>query len=126
MNSTLMLGSGVVTLALIFYSIAVITEQKKHLVAPIVLIFITLGLFSDILSTLLMIIGSNYKFISFHGILGYSALAGMLIDTILIWKMKLRKQPIVSSKLHIYTRIAYIWWVVAYISGSVIGMMHLY
>ncbi len=126
MNSTLMLGSGVVTLALIFYSIAVITEQKKHLVAPIVLIFITLGLFSDILSTLLMIIGSNYKFVSFHGILGYSALAGMLIDTILIWKMKLRKQPIVSSKLHIYTRIAYIWWVVAYISGSVIGMMHLY
>ncbi len=126
MNSTLMLGSGVVTLALIFYSIAIITEQRKHIITPVILIFITLGLFSDILSTLLMIIGSNYKFISFHGALGYSALAGMLIDTILIWKLRLKRQIEVSSKLHLYTRIAYIWWVVAYISGSVIGMLHSY
>lgn len=126
MNSTLMLGSGVVTLALIFYSIAIITEQKKHAVTSVILIFITLGLFSDIISTLLMIIGSNYKLISFHGILGYSALVGMLIDTIMIWKLRLKNQSAVSSKLHIYTRIAYIWWVVAYISGSVTGMMHLY
>jgi len=126
MNSTLMLGSGVVTLALIFYSIAIITEQRRHAIAPVILIFITLGLFSDMLSTLLMIIGSNYKYISFHGILGYSALVGMLIDTILIWKLKLKNQSVVSSKLHIYTRIVYIWWVVAYVSGSVIGMMHLY
>lgn len=121
-----MLGSGVVTLALVFYSIAVITEQKKHIITPVILIFITLGLFSDILSTLLMIIGSNYKFISFHGVLGYSALAGMLIDTVMIWRLRLKKQSVVSPKLHLYTRIVYIWWVVAYISGSVIGMMHLY
>ncbi|NWJ52152.1 MAG: hypothetical protein HXX14_14950 [Bacteroidetes bacterium] len=126
MNSILMLGSGVVTLALIFYSIAVITEQKRRIITPVILIFISLGLFSDILSTLLMIIGSNYKFISFHGVLGYSALAGMLIDTVMIWKLRLKKQSAVSSKLHLYTRIVYIWWVLAYISGSVIGMMHLY
>jgi hypothetical protein len=126
MNSTLMLGSGVVTFALIFYSIAIITVQKTHIISSVVLIFITLGLFSDILSTLLMIIGSNYKFISFHGILGYSALAGMLIDTVLIWKLRLKNQSEVSKKLHTYTRVAYIWWVVAYISGSVIGMLHLY
>lgn len=126
MNPTLMLGSGVVTLALIFYSIAIIAEQKTHIITPVVLIFITLGLFSDILSTLLMIIGSNYKFISFHGILGYSALAGMLIDTILIWKLRSKNQSKVSKKLHTYTRIVYVWWVVAYISGSITGILHLY
>lgn len=126
MNSILMVGSGVVTLALIFYSIAILSEQKKRIITSGLLLFLTLGLFSDICSTILMIIGSNYKYISFHGILGYTALLGMLIDTILIWKLLLKKQTMVSPKLHIYTRIAYIWWVVAYISGSVIGMMHLY
>lgn len=126
MNPILMLGSGVVTLALVFYSIAVISEQRKRCISKFILTFITLGICFDISATLLMIIGTNYKLISIHGLIGYSALTAMLVDTTLIWKTRINHQEEISHKLHIYTRFAYGWWVIAYISGSIIGMMHLY
>jgi hypothetical protein len=71
----------VVTLALVFYSIAVITEQKKLRISKFVLLFLTLGVCCDISSTILMILGSRNIPITVHGFLGYSALSVMLVDT---------------------------------------------
>jgi len=50
----------------------------------------------------------------------------MLTDTILIWKTRLQKTETVSRKLHTYTRIAYLWRVIAYFAGGFIAMFHLY
>jgi hypothetical protein len=126
MNPTLMAGTAIVTVALIAYSIAVISEQRKRTISGIVLVFLTAGICLDITATVFMIIGSHRIPITFHGVLGYSALAGMLIDTILIWKTRLKKNETVSKKTHIYTRIAYIWWVIAYFAGGFIAIFHLY
>jgi hypothetical protein len=60
-----------------------------------------------------------------HGFLGYSALVAMLIDVIMIWKsyQKYGSEASVSKQLHRYTLYAYLWWVIAYITGSMLVML---
>lgn len=125
MNTISMIGAVVVTLALISYSIGVIAEQKKHRVIRTVLTFITLGIFLDITATAFMIIGSTNSPFTLHGFLGYSALVAMLVDVIVIWNFynKNGSEVKVPRKIHVYTLFAYIWWVIAYITGSMLVMM---
>ncbi|HMD67279.1 MAG TPA: hypothetical protein VKF42_00275 [Chitinivibrionales bacterium] len=123
MNPTLAIGVVIVTCALIFYSVAVITEQRKSVVSRVVLIFLTAGIACDITATLYMIIGSRNIPITVHGVIGYSALLAMLVDTLLIWghwRRNRGRRP-VPRGIHWYTRIAYGWWVVAYIAGGIIA-----
>ena len=123
MNDILIRAVIVVTFALIFYSIGVITEQRKCCVTKWVVGFLTAGIILDISSTALMIIGSGKIPITVHGFIGYSALTVMLIDTILIWRFWRRNGLAEAPKrLTLYTRFAYSWWVVAYIAGAVIAM----
>ena len=116
-----MIGSFVVIIALVLYSIGFAKEQRKKLITSRVLLFYTLGVIFDITATTLMILGSSKGF-TFHGFIGYSSLLGMSIDTLLLWRHNREKGPlqIVSKKLHIYSRIAYIWWVVAFITGGLL------
>ena len=125
MNTISMIGAVVVTLALISYSIGVITEQRKHKLIKTVLIFVTVGIILDITATICMIIGSTNSPFTMHGFLGYSALTAMLIDVILIWKFyqKNGTDVDVPKKLHRYTLYAYLWWVVAYVTGSLLVMI---
>lgn len=124
MNPVLVRAVIVVTLALIFYSTGIITEQKKKTVSKSVLLFLTLGILFDISSTILMILGTKNIATGYHGYLGYSALAVMLVDTILIWIHWLRKGSVpLPEKLNLYTRIAYSWWIIAYIAGAVMSML---
>jgi uncharacterized repeat protein (TIGR03987 family) len=123
LNPTLIKAVIVVTFALVFYSIAVLTEQRKYAVSKRVLTFLTAGVAFDISSTVLMIIGSRKIPITIHGFVGYSALLVMLIDTILVWRFWLKnKSTQVPRSLNIYTRLAYSWWVIAYIAGAIIAM----
>jgi len=125
MKTILIFGTSIVNLALISYSIAIITEQRKHKISKRVLTFLTLGLFFDITATVMMIIGSENTAFTLHGILGYSSLTGMLIDAILLWRLRLRQGPDcgVPRTIHWYTRMAYIWWIMAYITGALIVML---
>ena len=122
MNVLLITGTRIVILALVFYSIAIITEQRKRLVNNTVLVFITLGIIFDILATAFMIMGSSNTPFTLHGILGYSSLTAMLIDTILIWRHRIRydRDTPVKSGLHTYSRYAYIWWILAFITGALL------
>jgi uncharacterized repeat protein (TIGR03987 family) len=124
MNQTLLRAVVVVTFALVFYSVGVIKEQRQSTISRGVLVFLTAGIVLDISSTTLMIIGSrNFPF-TVHGVLGYSALTVMLIDTILIWRYWAKNRGNkVTRGLGLYTRIAYGWWVIAYIAGAIIAMV---
>ncbi len=123
MNPGLIRAVAVVTVALVFYSVGVITEQRKHAVTRPVLFFLTVGVILDITSTTLMIINSGNIPLTVHGIIGYTALTVMLIDAILIWRHRRKNGGNrVSPRLHLYTRIAYGWWVIAYIAGAIISM----
>jgi len=122
MKPILIAGSIIVTLALISYGIAVITEQRRRLVTNTVLAFLTVGVILDITATTCMIIGSENTPFTIHGILGYSSLTGMLIDCILIWRFRLRygASALVTKGLHLYSRLAYTWWILAYLTGAVL------
>jgi EamA domain-containing membrane protein RarD len=123
LNSTLIKAIVVVTLALICYSVAVLIEQKERHISNRVLTFLTIGVLLDVSSTILMIIGSRKIPITIHGFIGYSALTVMLIDTILVWRFwRNNRGTKVIICLNIYTRLAYCWWVIAYIAGAIIAM----
>jgi hypothetical protein len=124
MNTLSIIGATIVTLALISYSIGIITEQVKKKILPRVLIFITLGVILDITATAFMILGSKNSPFTPHGFIGYSALFLMLIELVRIWRAynKLGMGADVPKGVHLYSRYAYIWWVVAYITGSLIAM----
>jgi len=121
MNTYLLIGTTVVVFALTSYSIGVLTEQRKHFITKTVLRFVSIGIILDITATTFMIIGSENSPFSLHGILGYSSLTAMLIDVILIWRFHLKtSNQKVPKSLHLYSRYAYAWWVLAFITG---GMM---
>ena len=124
MKSILIAATAVVNLALISYSIAVITEQVRHRISRLTMVFLTSGLLLDISATCMMIIGSENSPFTIHGILGYSSLTAMLVDAVLLWRLRTRKGAgsAVPKSLHIYTRIAYIWWIMAYITGAIIAL----
>jgi uncharacterized repeat protein (TIGR03987 family) len=127
LNPTLILGTAIVTAALVFYSIAVITEQRKKVLNPLIMTCLTIGIVLDVTATACMIAGSRNLPFTAHGVLGYSALLAMLIDTILTWrywKSPNKDQP-VPRGLHYYTRFAYLWWVLAYIAGGMIASIGL-
>ena len=125
MNTISIIGSGIVTLALASYLVSIITEQVKKVITRRVLTFLTIGLSLDISATICMIIGSPNSPFTFHGFVGYSALLIMIIETTLIWRL-FRSGGYgiaVPSSLHIYSRVAIIWWVAAYITGSMLAMV---
>ena len=126
MNILLITGTIMITIAFISYTLAIIFEQRKQIASVIFVAFLFLGFLLDFVSTLLMITGSKNGPVSFHGFLGYSSLLGMLVACLLILRIIKDKgyRSIISKTVHIYTNVAYIWWVISYITGAVIGMTH--
>jgi hypothetical protein len=122
MGTFSLIGIIIVQLALICYSIAIITEQRKKLISVFVLSFLTAGVFFDIIATSFMILGSSRGLFTVHGILGYSSLLGMFTDAVIVWRFY-RKTPAATSvtrPVHLFSRFSYIWWIIAYITGALL------
>ena len=126
MKISSMIGSMVVFAALGFYSIGYFKEKRHQLITSRILLFYSTGLALDITATTLMIIGSTRGMMTFHGVIGYSSLLGMLTDTFLLWRHNLREGPHekTSRSLHLYSSIAYTWWIIAFITGGVLVMIN--
>ena len=122
MNILLRFETTIVLFALTAYSVAIITEQRKKIINKKVLWFLTLGVCLDIIATTFMILGSSKGGLTAHGIIGYSSLAAMFTDAVLIWRAKSKNgiNSPVSKGLYLYSRYAYIWWVLAFITGGVL------
>jgi len=116
------IGAFVITLSLLSYGIGSIAVQRFKFVTPGVLIFLTLGVLLDITAVSLMIINSSKGAFTEHGLLGYSAMLTMIINLILIWWWYLKNgfDTIISKPILMYSKIAYGWWVIAYITGSLL------
>ena len=125
MNPFLQMGTTIVIFALISYSIAIITEQRKKILRTRILVFLTLGVALDITATIFMILGSSKGGFTLHAFLGYSSLAGMFIDAVLIWRLKIKNGSYcpIPNNIHIYSRYAYLWWVLAFITGGLLVML---
>lgn len=124
MNNLSITGAFFVTLALISYSTAILSEQFTKRIIPRVMVFITLGVILDVTATIFMILGSRNSPFTFHGLIGYSALIVMIIECSLLWRIKMKQgiRSEVPGRIHTYSLLAYIWWIIAYITGSLIAL----
>jgi hypothetical protein len=124
MKPVLIAGISIVNLALISYSTAIIIQSRKKSITRHVLTFLTIGVILDITSTICMIMGSG-KVISFHGVIGYLSLAGMLTDTILSFHhvKKYGINSVLSGKFIRWSQAAFAYWILAYITGAILIML---
>jgi len=125
MNPISMIGAFVVTLALISYGVGSFSLQRFKKIKKRALWFLTVGIVLDITATICMIIGSTNSPFTVHGFLGYSALLVMAIDIILVWQTYLKKgvNAKINKPLLVYAKLAYGWWVIAYITGSLLVIL---
>ena len=125
MNPLSKIGATIVLFALASYTIAVITEQRQRRLSARVLRFLTVGVILDVTATVFMVLGSSKGPFTLHGLLGYSSLAAMIVDTVLVWRLarSAGAAAAVPSGLHLYTRVAYLWWVAAFITGGLLVAM---
>ena len=125
MNPLSKVGATIVILALASYTVAVITEQRQRRLSHRVLRFLTIGVILDVTATVFMILGSSKGAFTLHGLLGYSSLSAMIVDTALVWRLAGRAgtNAPVPRGLHLYTRVAYGWWVAAFITGGLLVAM---
>ena len=119
--------SGVILIhiAVVLYTIFIIKENKYKRASKSVVKFITIAVVFDILATGCMMIGTAKEYFTLHGILGYTALFLMIIDTILIWRHKLNKgseEPF-SKGLDRYSKFAYVVWIMAFITGEYLAIV---
>jgi hypothetical protein len=125
MNPLSKTGVTIVVFALAAYTMAVAPEQRRRLATPRVLMFLTVGVLLDVTGTIFLILGPRGGAWTLHGVLGYSSLAVMIIDTWLMWRLAASAGPgtDVPRGLHLYTRAAYLWWVAAFITGGLLVPM---
>lgn len=122
MNSLLLTAIIVVFFAFASYTGAIITQISRRTVSPLMRVFLTAGVVLDVTSTSFMIAGSRRIPLTFHGVLGYSALLLMATDLVLMWRFHARKRgEHIPDRLHRYSLIAYSWWGVAFVAGAVIA-----
>jgi hypothetical protein len=125
MNPLSKTGATIVVFALVSYTVAVVAEQRRGRITPSALAFLTVGVLLDVTATIFMILGSSKGAFTLHGVLGYSSLAAMIVDTLLFWRLARSAGPgaVVPRSLHVYTRVAYLWWVAAFITGGLLVAM---
>jgi len=123
MSPILIAGTIIVNLALVSYAIGIIAEQRSHRVSAATLNWLRFGVVLDITATACMIAGSSSGPFTAHGLLGFSSLAAMIVETSLAWRHRSASgnEPVPGS-LHQYSRIAFGWWIAAYITGAVLVM----
>ena len=124
MNPIRMAAVSIVTVALVLYAIGTFKEMRVRRATPGVRGFLSAGLVFDTIATILMILATGSVTPTLHGWLGYSALALMALDVWLMWRHHTAHgdAPIPQGQ-HVFTMLAYAWWVIAYFAGAALVMM---
>ena len=124
MNPIRMWAVSTVTVALILYSIGTLKALRAHRSTGGVRRFLSAGLTFDVIATALMIVATGAIAPTLHGWLGYSALVFMAADVWLMWRHSSRRrdEPLPAG-LRLYARLAYSYWVLAYVAGAALVMV---
>lgn len=122
MNPLAIIGAFIITLSFLAYGIGSISLVRFRIIGRIVLTFLSLGVILDLVAIFLMMLGSKATPFTLHGFLGAVAFWVMFIDTVWCWKIYFtygRDRKARESHI-VYTKTAYMFWVVAYFTGSII------
>ena len=122
MNPLRMAAVTCVTVALALYTIGTLRIQRARRAVAAARGFLTAGVVTDVVATTLMVLASG-RGLTLHGVIGYSALALMAVDLTLVWRHWRRHGETETPRaLHLYSRWAYVYWVVAYFTGAALVM----
>lgn len=112
-----------ITLALVFYSIAVWSEKLQRDLKVTHLIIFFIGLVFDVTGTVLMISLDNYNIqLNFHGLTGFIALALMLFHVIWALIVILRNNKTAKASFHKLSIVVWLIWLVPYLSRMILNM----
>jgi hypothetical protein len=114
-----MIGALFMTIALVLYTIGIATTVFTGTIKKRTVMLQTLAVCADAFGTFCMIVNSGWQFIpaDFHGWLGYIALAGMVVDLVLVHGRK--REVSVTTAIRIYSACIWILWIVSYSMGFV-------
>ena len=125
MNPISVIGAFLITFALLSYGIGSISLQRFSRVSKEVLWFLLIGVLLNISAIICMVFGAQMVPFTLHGFLGYSALLIMLIVLVLVW-LAFKKRglnTLIYKRLHLFARLAYGWWVIAYLTGGLLVIL---
>jgi hypothetical protein len=123
MKTYTLIAVTIVTLALACYTVGTAAQLRSRRVSGSVVGFLAVGVVLDIVATVFMILGSG-KFLSLHGLLGYTALAGMVAEAVIAWRWRARHgEAPITGGMSRYSRLAYGYWVIAFVSGGLMVAM---
>jgi len=123
MSPVIVTGVVIVNLALVCYGVGVITEQRSRRVSRRTLDWLRVGVVLDLTATSFMIVGSSRGPFTLHALLGFSSLTAMVFETGFAWRHRSRSgDGPVPRWLHLFSRCAYGWWLVAYATGAYLVM----
>jgi hypothetical protein len=122
MNPVLRSAVIVVHAALVCYSLAWVWLLIRKTYSLALLFILVAAILFDIASVVLMVIGTTSKAITFHGIMGYSALLVMISEGFHFFRFTLKVPhgtPVIERWRRLFTA-AYLYWIAAYLTGAVI------
>jgi hypothetical protein len=121
LNTFLITGIVLVNAALVLYCVALFFELRGRVISRKVVLLYLCGVTADISATALMIAGSHRIPITLHGVLGYSALLGMIANLVILSRvMRKRNGAPLPRKIRIISVCFFAWWVIVYIAGALL------
>ncbi|CEQ21489.1 HsmA family protein [Paraclostridium sordellii] len=131
MSTKLIVAIITITLALVFYTVGVFSERKAKKLKKIHVVIFYLGLICDTTGTFLMSqisksgnINISSTAQTIHGVTGTIAILLMLFHAVwatwVIYKNDEEKQLV----FHKFSIVVWFLWLIPYIIGAMIGMMH--
>ena len=111
-----MIGALLATTALILYTVGILMKVITGKVKKRNVIMQTIAVVCDAIATVCMMIQAQGLIpADFHGWIGYTALALMVVD--LVFVIRHRADGKASSPMRIYAAIALVFWIVSYSLG---------
>jgi hypothetical protein len=115
-------GVALAVVALACYGVGTAAHQRQLRVTRVALWFLAAGLLLDVLATACMVMGTTRPGLTLHGAIGYSALAGMALETALAWRhRRANGDERVTSALATWSRVAYAHWLFAFVSAAALS-----
>lgn len=123
MKTVVLVGIVVVVLALAAYTAGIVALLRSRRATARAVGYLSAGVALDLVSTGCMVAAAEGPLLTPHGIVGFSALGGMIVLTVLAWRLRLgRGEEDLPVWVRALARLAYAWWVVAFFTGAGMAM----
>jgi hypothetical protein len=125
LSPVILFGIVAINLALVAYTVGIIVAHRHRRASAFVLGVLALAVAFDLIATGSMVAGSHKPWFTPHGIVGYAALAVMVVAVGRLWALRRRlgPNPEIPPALRAFLRIAYVVWLIAFGIGAALASL---